>query len=110
MIILEYLKNLLNLMQDESIPVIGKLAVGNFILCVLLLLSFINVLIYFLVLITFDNILVQNLMNKYSIIKRILILYKNTRIYFLIFEILFFISINLFILWNCYRLFSFYIN
>lgn len=109
MIYLEYLRNLLSHLQDENLPVECRLAVGTFVLCFILLLSFLNIITYFTVIICFDHKLIQEKMNKWIILKKFLILYKTTRIYFLVFEILLFLSINIFILWNCYRIFSFYI-
>ena len=54
-ILLEYLQTMLNKMYDESLPDEVRIAIGLFILCTILLLSFINIIIYFIVLIIFDN-------------------------------------------------------
>ena len=43
MLILEQLRQLLELMNNDSISLVGKLALGNFILCSISLISFLNI-------------------------------------------------------------------
>jgi hypothetical protein len=60
MIILNYLKTLLTNLHNDSIPNQGKLAVGLFILTLILLISYLNTITYFIILINLDNKTVQN--------------------------------------------------
>jgi len=59
MIILTYLNKLVSSLQDENIPNEGKIALGLFIFCLILLLSYINTMTYFIILIVLDNKSVQ---------------------------------------------------
>ena len=45
--ILEQLRQMLQLINNEEIPILGRLALANFILCSILLLSILNLIIYF---------------------------------------------------------------
>ena len=110
MFLLEYFNKISTYLENDSIPALGRLALGNFILCSLLLLSFINIVIYFMIIIGLDsNNKLLNKIRQNKLLGNIIILYKESRIYFIIFELVFFISLNIFILWQSYRLFSFYI-
>jgi hypothetical protein len=60
MILLNYLKTLLTNLQNDSIPNQGKLALGLFILTLILLISYLNTIAYFIILINLDNKRVQN--------------------------------------------------
>ena len=106
MIILPYLNELINKLQDESIPNEGKLALGLFILITISTLSVINIIIYFVIIISIDKKIVQDKINEWKFLKRIAQIYKNTRIYFILFEVSLFLYIHIFVLWNCYRLIS----
>jgi hypothetical protein len=110
MIILYQLNELLSKLQDNSIPDDGKLALGFLILSVISLLCFINILTYFIVLYTIETKFMQEKMDRWKLLKRIMNLYKTTSIYFIGFEILLFLYVNGFIIWSCYRLVSFYLN
>lgn len=107
--ILEYLKSILNKIYDESLPDEVRIAIGLFILSTILLLSFMNIIIYFIILIIFDNKRIQEWMNKYKFIKYIFTTYKATRIYFLIFEISLSLYIIIFILHGSYKICSLYV-
>ena len=108
-IFLDHMKQFIDLINSDHIPLTNQLALYNFILCSFLLLSFINILIYFMVINIFNNVTLVNKIKDYKILNKILNIYKNTRIYFLIYEIIFFLFINVFILWQSYRLFSIYL-
>jgi len=62
--IIEHLQNLLCSLNDDSIPVLGRFAWGIFILCVILLISFTNIIIYFIVILTIDTKFMQEILNK----------------------------------------------
>ena len=110
MFLLEYFNKISTYLENDSIPALGRLALGNFILCSLLLLSFINIVTYFMIIIGLDsNNKLLNKIRQNKLLGKIIKLYKESRIYFIIFELVFFISLNIFILWQSYRLFSFYI-
>lgn len=109
MIILNYLKNLLTNLYNDTIPNQGKLALGVFILCLILLISYLNTITYFLILINLDNKTVQNWINRREFIKKLVNIYRQTRIAFLIFEICLSLFIILFILYNSYRIYVFYL-
>ena len=110
MFLLEYFNKISTYLENDSIPALGRLALGNFILCSLLLLSFINIVIYFMIIIGLNsNNKLLNKIRQNKLLGKIIKLYKESRIYFIIFELVFFISLNIFILWQSYRLFSFYI-
>lgn len=109
MIILEQLKHLIHLANNEDIPAIGQLAMANFVLQSIALSSFLNILIYFIIIKILENKTVTDKIQNYKILNKIFKVYKNTRIYFLIYEIIFFLFINVFILWQSYRLFSIYL-
>nr|YP_009690437.1 hypothetical protein Schpa_000062 [Schizopora paradoxa]QEG57217.1 hypothetical protein Schpa_000062 [Schizopora paradoxa] len=108
-IFLDQMKQFIVLINSDHIPMINQLALYNFILCSFLLLSFINILIYFMVITFFNNDKFVNKIKEYKLLNKIFTLYKNTRIYFLIYEIIFFLFVNVFILWQSYRLFSIYL-
>ena len=108
-IFLDHMKQFIVLINSDHIPLTNQLALYNFILYSFLLLSFINILIYFMVINIFNNVTLVNKIKDYKILNKILNIYKNTRIYFLIYEIIFFLLINVFILWQSYRLFSIYL-
>lgn len=109
MFIYQYLHNLINLLESNSIPDLGKLALCNFILCSVLLLNFINILIFFSILIGLNsNNKVVIRMQQNKILGKIIKIYKESRVYFILIEVIFFLSINIFILYQSYRLFSFY--
>lgn len=108
-IFLDQMKQFIVLINSDHIPMTNQLALYNFILCSFLLLSFINILIYFMVITFFNNDKFVNKIKEYKLLSKIFTLYKNTRIYFLIYEITFFLFVNVFILWQSYRLFSIYL-
>lgn len=109
MIILEQLRQLLQLMNNESVPLVGKLSLGNFILCSISLISFLNILIYLIIIKILDNKIVLEKVQQYKTLNKILMLYKHTRLYFILFEVGLILFINIFILWQSYRLFSIYL-
>ena len=108
-IFLQHMKQFIDLINSDQIPLTNQLALHNFILCSFLLLSFINILIYFMVITFLNNEKFVNKIKEYKYLNKIFTIYKNTRIYFLIYEIIFFLFVNIFILWQSYRLFSIYL-
>lgn len=102
-------KELANNLDNDTIPNQGKLALGVFILCLILLISYLNTITYFLILINLDNKTVQNWINRREFIKKLVNIYRQTRIAFLIFEICLSLFIILFILYNSYRIYVFYL-
>lgn len=109
MILLEKLLHILPLLSNEEIPLLSRLALANFALCSVLLLSFINILIYFIVITFLNNEKFVNKIKEYKYLNKIFTLYKNTRIYFLIYEIIFFLFVNIYLIWQSYRLISIYL-
>jgi hypothetical protein len=109
MIILTYLNNLISNLQNDNFPIQGKLALALFVLCAILLVSFINIIIYFLILLNLDNKWIQNKLNQWYILKIIVNIYKKTRIGFLIFEISLSLFIMIFILYYSHKLYTFYL-
>jgi hypothetical protein len=109
MIILTYLNKLITNLQDGNIPDQGRLALSLFILCVILLISFTNILIYFLILLNLENKLVQNKINQWTMLKWIVNIYKKTRIGFLVFEICLSLYIILFIMYYSHKIYTFYL-
>ena len=114
MFLLEYLKKLLTLLVYNIIPELVKLALWNLILCSLLLLSFINIVAYLLIIKGLDsNNKFISIMWQNKLLGKLILLYKESRIYFILFELVFFISLIMFIaLFENYRFFSlyFYLN
>lgn len=109
MIILTYLNSLISTLQDDNFPWQGKLALALFILSVILLLSFSNILIYFIILISLENKSVQHWINQWELFKKIVNIYKTTRIGFLIFEICLSLYIIIFIMYYSYKIYTFYL-
>ena len=109
MFILNYLNKLVTSLYDESIPGEGKLALALFMLCIILLLSYINTIFYFIILISLDNKTVQNWINQWDLFKKIVNIYRKTRIGFLIFEISLSLFIILFILYYSHKIYSFFL-
>ena len=106
MLILEQLRQLLELMNNDSISLVGKLALGNFILCSISLISFLNIIIYIIIIKILDKEFVLEKIQRYKYINKIFMLYKHTRTYFILFEVCLILFINIFILWQSYILFS----
>lgn len=109
MIILTYLNSLISNLQNENIPVQGRLALAVFILCTVLLISFINITIYFVILLNLENEWIQDKIIKWPVLKIIVNIYKKTRIGFLIFEISLSLFIIIFILYYSHKLYTFYL-
>ena len=109
MIILEQLRQILEHMNNEEIPLLGKLAIANFILCSILLLSILNLIIYFTVINLLNHQTVLEKIQQYKLLNKCINLYKNTRIYFILFEVCLILFINIFLIWQSYRLFSHYL-
>ena len=110
MFLLEYFNKISTYLENDSIPALGRLALGNFILCSLLLLSFINIVVYLLIIKGLDsNNKFISIMWQNKLLGKLILLYKESRIYFILFELVFFISLIMFIvLFENYRFFSLY--
>lgn len=106
MIILEQLKELLEIMNNDSIPIVGRLALGNFILLSISLISFLNLIFYLIIIKVLDNKIVLEKIQRYKYLNKIFMLYKHTRTYFILFELCLILFINITILWQSYRLFT----
>ena len=109
MILLNYLNGVITSLKDENFPDDGKLALSLFILSLILLFSYLNTITYFIILINLDNKTVQNWINQNNFIRKLVNIYRQTRIAFLIFEICLSLFIILFILYNSYRVYAFYL-
>jgi len=109
MILLNYLNGVITSLKDENFPDDGKLALSLFILSLILLFSYLNTITYFIILINLDNKTVQNWINQNNFIRKLFNIYRQTRIAFLIFEICLSLFIILFILYNSYRVYAFYL-
>lgn len=72
----------------------------------LLLLCFFNILLYFSLIILLDNKLFNEWLKDWPILKRIANIYKNTRIIFIVFEVLFFIWMISILIWSSYTILS----
>ena len=77
MIILYHLNELLSKLQDDNIPDDGKLALSFFILSIISLLCFLNILIYIIILYTIETKFMQEKMDRWKLLKRFMILYKK---------------------------------
>nr|YP_009487220.1 hypothetical protein [Russula abietina]AWB36122.1 hypothetical protein [Russula abietina] len=109
MIILTYLNKLMDSLYDENIPEIGRLALDVYIFCVILFFSYLNIMANLRILISLDNKSIQNWRNKFSFIKKVVNIYKKTRIEFLIFEIFLSLFIILFLLYYSYQIYIFHL-
>lgn len=72
-------------------------------LSIVSLISFIQVLFYFLVLYITDHKYIIDKISKYIVLVKIMNIYKQTRIVYIIFEVLIFLLCILFIIWLCVR-------
>lgn len=109
MIIIAYLNKLITSLQDENIPNEGKLALALFIFSVILFINFSNIMIYFLTLLSFEQKILPKWVNKINFVKKMMKIYKKTRIGFLIFEISLSFYIILFIMYYSYKVYTFYL-
>ena len=107
MIILTYVNEIINKLQDDSLPNEVKLGAVVFVLVGFATLSIINIIFYLLSNKLLDNKKVLEVTNKWPYLTMLLLLYKRTNIGFIVFEILFFFSIQFFLLYQSYRLMYF---
>ena len=105
MIILTYINKLVWTLEIENIPEEGKIALILFILHLILLLNFLNIMTYFLIRVNITNKRLQDLMKESRIFRRIVWIYGKTRILFIIFEIYLCIYIILWIIYYSHKLF-----
>ena len=98
---LEFLGIHANLSEDSS-PILLLLSC-IFILSVIAMLSFINILIYLGVLYITEHKLFLDKISKYSLLTKLLSIYRKTRMSFLIFEILLLLTNLSSVIWLCYR-------
>jgi hypothetical protein len=85
MILFNYLNELISKLYDENIPEIGRLALAVFIFSLILLISYLNTMAYFIILLALENKTIQNWVNQQRFIKKIIYVYKKTRIGFVVF-------------------------
>jgi len=60
MFILNFLNKLIHNLQDENIPQEGRIALAIFILSLVLLVSYLNTMVYFIILISLGSETIQN--------------------------------------------------
>jgi hypothetical protein len=99
----------INININESSSPLLLLVCGIFGLCFIALLCFINILTYFFIMYILDHSLIKNKITNIYLIK-LINLYKKTRLSFLIFEVILFISCILSVLYFCLRIILAYIN
>lgn len=107
MIILTYLNKLVFSLQNENIPDQAKLALALFIFCIILLLSYINIIIYFTIRVNFFNKTFQNCIKKSKTFRIVVNVYRKTRIGFVIFEIYLSLYIILFLLYYSHKIYTY---
>ncbi len=110
MFILNFLNKLIHNLQDENIPQEGRIALAIFILSLVLLVSYLNTMVYFIILISLGSETIQNWINQQDYIRKIVNIYKNTRIAFLVFEICLSLFIILFLLYYSHLIYTHFIR
>lgn len=92
----------------ENLPIEVFLALSILLLSVISLSCIVNIFFYFIVLFAFDSKYIKDKMEKWNILKRVINFYRNTRIFFIIFEFSLFIFVNWVIISSCYKIVSAY--
>ena len=109
MFLLEFLKNLgINLSETDNVPFEVFFSTNILILCTVSMFCVINIIIYLLVIKSIDTEYIQSKIINYSIVRKILNLYKKTSMTFIVIEFSFILYIHCFIIHSCYRIISAY--
>ena len=109
MFLLEFLKNLgINLSDTDNVPFEVFFSTNILILCTVSMFCVINIIIYLLVIKSIDTEYIQSKIINYSIVRKILNLYKKTSMTFIVVEFSFILYIHCFIFHSCYRIISAY--
>ena len=109
MFLLEFLKNLgINLSDTDNVPFEVFFSTNILILCTVSMFCVINIIIYLLVIKSIDTEYIQSKIINYSIVRKILNLYKKTSMTFIVIEFSFILYIHCFIFHSCYRIISAY--
>ena len=109
MFLLEILKNLgINLSNTDNVPFEVFFSTNILILCTVSMFCVINIIIYLLVIKSIDTEYIQSKIINYSIVRKILNLYKKTSMTFIVIEFSFILYIHCFIIHSCYRIISAY--
>ena len=109
MFLLEILKNLgINLSDTDNVPFEVFFSTNILILCTVSMFCVINIIIYLLVIKSIDTEYIQSKIINYSIVRKILNLYKKTSMTFIVIEFSFILYIHCFIIHSCYRIISAY--
>ena len=109
MFLLEFLKNLgINLSDTDNVPFEVFFSTNILILCTVSMFCVINIIIYLLVIKSIDTEYIQSKIINYSIVRKILNLYKKTSMTFIVIEFSFILYIHCFIIHSCYRIISAY--
>ena len=109
MFLLEFLKNLgINLSNTDNVPFEVFFSTNILILCTVSMFCVINIIIYLLVIKSIDTEYIQSKIINYSIVRKILNLYKKTSMTFIVIEFSFILYIHCFIIHSCYRIISAY--
>ena len=109
MFLLEFLKNLgINLSDTDNVPFEVFFSTNILILCTVSMFCVINIIIYLLVIESIDTEYIQSKIINYSIVRKILNLYKKTSMTFIVIEFSFILYIHCFIIHSCYRIISAY--
>ena len=109
MFLLEFLKNLgINLSDTDNVPFEVFFSTNILILCTVSMFCVINIIIYLLVIKSIDTECIQSKIINYSIVRKILNLYKKTSMTFIVIEFSFILYIHCFIIHSCYRIISAY--
>ena len=82
---------MLFIIKDSTIRDEGRLALGLFILIIISTLCFLNIIFYVFVLYTIETKFMQEQMERWKLLKRIMNIYKKTNIAFIVFEVLLFV-------------------
>lgn len=102
--VMEFLSNFgIHVNISESSDPILLLCCSILVLAIVALFSFIQVLLYFGVLYITDHKYIIDKISKYSKLVKIMNIYKNTRIGYIIFEIILFLVCIFFIIWLCLK-------
>ena len=109
MFLLEFLKNLgINLSDTDNVPFEVFFSTNILILCTVSMFCVINIIIYLLVIKSIDTEYIQSKIINYSIVRKILNLYKKTSMTFIVIEFSFILYIHCFTIHSCYRIISAY--
>ncbi|BCG68828.1 hypothetical protein (mitochondrion) [Collybia sordida] len=105
--VMEFLNNLgIHVNISESSDPIVLFSCSVLVLSIIALFSFMQIYLYILILYISDNKYVIDRISKYSILVKIMDLYKKTRIGYIFFELCLFLVCMCSIIWLCIRILS----